>query len=226
MAYVPSETSTPTHHESTEVAIPEVMPLLEEQLIASSIAKMAEGAAKQIYNIRETRLNILAGDVEHTPADGKAMQLVLEELKKQEEALTALFVGKKTITHLTKTLYYTPDQGQTQSILARFSRYSGVVDVNDLSGEPIHISVASFAHSLQRHEMMEDKKALLPSQIYYNLPGSADIKISYKNSLLHEASYAIAQYGVSLPLAKDLFIKHKPTIYFNTATGNTSSIQK
>jgi hypothetical protein len=67
-----------------------VLPLLEEQFMASSIAKMAEGAAKQIYRIRETRLNILAGDVEHVPADGQAMQLVLDELAKQEQELKAL----------------------------------------------------------------------------------------------------------------------------------------
>lgn len=76
----------------------QLMPLLEEQFMAGSIAKMAEGAAKQIYRIRETRLNILGGDVEHVPADGQAMQLVLDELDKQEQALVALFVGTTQIT--------------------------------------------------------------------------------------------------------------------------------
>ena len=75
----------------------ELMPLLEEQFMAGSVAKMAEGAAKQIYRIRETRLNILAGDVEHVPADGKAMELVLNELNKQEQALVALSAPKEFI---------------------------------------------------------------------------------------------------------------------------------
>ena len=69
-----------------------LMPLLEEQFMAGSVAKMAEGAAKQIYRLRETRLNLLAGDMEHVPADGVAMQLVLDELNKQEQALVELFL--------------------------------------------------------------------------------------------------------------------------------------
>ena len=77
----------------------ELMPLLEEQFLASSVAKMAEGAAKQIYRIREMRLNLLASEVEHVPADGEAMKLVLEELNNREQALAELFVGKTVVCH-------------------------------------------------------------------------------------------------------------------------------
>ena len=66
-----------------------LMPLLEEQLMASSTAKMAEGAAKLIYRIREMRLNLLAGDVEKYPADGDALKRVLNEMDKREQELTA-----------------------------------------------------------------------------------------------------------------------------------------
>ena len=61
-----------------------LMPLLEEQLMASSTAKMAEGAAKQIYRIREMRLNLLAGEVEKAPADGEALRQMLKELENQQ----------------------------------------------------------------------------------------------------------------------------------------------
>lgn len=203
-----------------------LMPLMEEQLIASSIAKMAEGAAKQIYHIREMRLSILAGDVEHTPADGQAMQLVLDELDQREQELAELFIGRKQVTHLSHTIYFTPDQ-QESSLLTRFSRFAGVVDANDLSGEPIYLHLTAHRHTLRSAQMEYDKKALQPSQIYYNLPGHADITITYKGQNLLQASYPIAQYGVAIPLAKDLFVsKSKPIIYFNTNTGNISSIQK
>ena len=38
--------------------------------MAGSTAKMAEGAAFQIYAIRESRLSLLSGELEHLPADG------------------------------------------------------------------------------------------------------------------------------------------------------------
>lgn len=202
-----------------------LMPLLEEQMIASSIAKMAEGAARQIYHIREMRLNILTGDVEHVPADGQAMQLVLNELNQREQALTELFVGRKQVTHLSKTLYYTPSDAPHPAMIARFSKFGGVVDAEDLSGEPIHMNVVATKQSLHSNHAVEDKKALQPSEIYYNLPGQAAITIIYKDITI-TASCPVAQYGVAIPLAKDLFIKHKPTIYFNTQTGNITSIQK
>lgn len=202
-----------------------LMPLLEEQMIASSIAKMAEGAARQIYHIREMRLNILTGDVEHVPADGQAMQLVLNELNQREQALTELFVGRKQVTHLSKTIYYTPSDAPHPAMIARFSKFGGVVDDEDLSGEPIHMNVVATKQSLHSNHAVEDKKALQPSEIYYNLPGQAAITITYKDITI-TASCPVAQYGVAIPLAKDLFIKHKPTIYFNTQTGNITSIQK
>jgi hypothetical protein len=202
-----------------------LMPLLEEQMIASSIAKMAEGAARQIYHIREMRLNILTGDVEHVPADGQAMQLVLNELNQREQALTELFVGRKQVTHLSKTLYYTPSDAPHPAMIARFSKFGGVVDAEDLSGEPIHMNVVATKQSLHSNHAIDDKKALQPSEIYYNLPGQAAITITYKDITI-TASCPVAQYGVAIPLAKDLFIKHKPTIYFNTQTGNITSIQK
>lgn len=77
----------------------DLMPLLEEQFMASSTAKMAEGAAKMIYRIRDTRLNILAGDVECAPADGDALRLVLDKLAEQEQRLVELFVGKTEVEH-------------------------------------------------------------------------------------------------------------------------------
>jgi hypothetical protein len=202
-----------------------LMPLLEEQMIASSIAKMAEGAARQIYHIREMRLNILTGDVEHVPADGQAMQLVLNELNQREQALTELFVGRKQVTHLSKTIYYTPSDAPHPAMIARFSKFGGVVDAEDLSGEPIHMNVVATKQSLHSNHAVEDKKALQPSEIYYNLPGQAAITITYKDITI-TACWPVAQYGVAIPLAKDLFIKHKPTIYFNTQTGNITSIQK
>ena len=97
-----------------------VMPLLEEQFIAGTTAKMAEGAAKQIYRIREMRLNLLAGEVEHVPADGKAMELVLAELSQREEELVALFVGTRCVEHKTHTLHYAPEKTVKKEVVCRF----------------------------------------------------------------------------------------------------------
>ena len=232
---VPACAMTPLTEVS--VALPKekttpLMPLLEEQMVASSTAKMAEGAAKMIYHIRETRMNILAGDVEHTPADGQAMQLVLDELNHREQMLTELFIGTTDVQHHTHTIYYTPNQDVNQCVITRMSKYAGIVSVDDLSGEPIRLTIVGNRQSIEAAEFIEGEakkstKTATPSQIYYNLPGSAIITLAYGNQVLVTTTYPIAQYGAAIPLAKSLLMtKQLPHIYFNTETGNILSIQK
>lgn len=205
--------------------IAQPMPLLEEQLIAGTTAKMAEGAAKQIYRIRETRLNLLAGEVEHVPADGVAMKLVLEELDKREQALVDLFVGTTTKQHHSSSISYYPKENVNNEIICRFSQHSGVVDSNDLSGSPITLTSKSSKPSLYEAEI--DTKAPLLSQIYYNLPGETTISIKYNGKQMSKGTYTIAQYGVAIPLAQDLFTgKQTPIIHIHPNTGNIQSIQR
>ena len=204
----------------------ELMPLLEEQFMAGSVAKMAEGAAKQIYRIRETRLNILAGDVEHVPADGKAMELVLNELEKQEQELVALFVGKTKVTRHTHTLLYTPAESVENEVICRLSAHNGMVDKQDLSGEPLYLSLEAKKQTLLPG-VYYDKNAPVLSQIYYNLPGEAQVALSFKGKKVAEQNVTVAQYGVAIPLVQDLFTtKPTPIIKINKETGNILSIEK
>ena len=178
-----------------------------------------------IYRIRETRLNILAGDVEHAPADGDAMRLVLDQLAEQEQRLVELFVGKIEVEHLTHTFIYTPTQSIEREVICRLSQHSGVVGKDDLSGEPIYLTLKATKQALQ--EVVEqNSKAPLPSQIYYNLPGRAQVSIEYQNQELCNVQYLVAQFGVAVPLGQEMFgNKQEPVIHFNQQTGNILSIQ-
>jgi len=116
--------------------------LNEDALLASNTAKKAETVAKQIYRIREARIAILSGESEHTPADGKAMELTLKELNRQEEELTELFVGTTYSTRHEKTIEYTLNDSiceEVSDVMIRFSQFAGPVETDDLSGEPIQI---------------------------------------------------------------------------------------
>ncbi len=198
------------------------MPLLEEQMMANSIAKMAEGAARQIYRIRETRLNILSGDVEHAPADGLAMQRVLQELDTQEQALTALFVGTTTTKDLHKTYQLNPKE-INNGILFRFSLYAGPVAADDLSGEPYHIDIQK---RIQHHtEGAEQPTSKYPTYLFYNLPGSATIAILHNEEALVKTTIPVAQFGISVPLDQTTGLRDAQII-FNTQTGAILSITK
>lgn len=211
---------------SLEAKSEELMPLLEEQFMAGSVAKMAEGAAKQIYRIRETRLNILAGDVEHVPTDGKAMELVLNELDKQEQALVALFVGKTQVTHHTHAVRYVPGESVEKEVVCRLSAHNGIVDKNDLSGEPLYLTLVAKKQTLLPAGIA-DKNTPSLSQIHYNLPGEAQVALTFKGKQMAEQNVAVAQYGVAIPLAQELFTgKTVPTIQISAETGNILEIRR
>lgn len=201
-----------------------LMPLLEEQLMASSTAKMAEGAAKQLYRIREMRLNILSGDVEKYPADGDALKLVLDELSKREKELTALFVGRRIVTHHVHHLTYTPktEGKKEEGILFRFSKYYGVVANDDLSGEPVRIAISKTVHQLQANEKPSQKPG---TSIYYNMPSRSEMTVTYGEEELVRKYVDIAQWGISVPVNAAL-LNGTTKIQFNPLTGNIVSIDK
>ncbi len=204
---------------------PDVMPLLEEYINGKSVTQQAQGAAKLIYRIRENRMYLLAGEVDHAPADGKAMQLVLDELNNQEQQLVELFVGRREITRHHKTLCYTPVKTEEVEI-GYFSEAEGFTTAEN--GEPILLNITARrqAKGNPRPEK-ENKKAPQPSQIFYNLPGSANYKVLYLNETITEQQSSIAQFGIAIPLSRTLFTNGElPRIIFDTQTGGIKSIEK
>ena len=202
-----------------------LMPLMEEQLMASSTAKMAEGAAKQIYRIREMRMNLLGGEVDKAPADGEALKQILQEMDRREQELTALFVGRRTVIHHTHKLTYTPKTApvaKEEGILLRFSKYYGVVANDDLSGEPVNICISKRVHELATPEK-PSKKA--EACLYYNLPGSGEMVVTYGDQQLINHPIVVAQWGVSVPLNSALMLA-TPKITFCPLTGAIVSIEK
>ena len=200
-----------------------LMPLMEEQLMASSRAKMAEGAAKQIYRVREMRLNLIGGEVDHVPADGEALRLILKALDERENELVALFVGTKSIKHHRYTIRYTPEvQGKDiNKVLIRFSKHFGIVAADDLSGEAIMLHLTASRNSL----VPQEKEVKLPPTLYYNLPGEAAINVTYADATLLNMQLPVAQYGVDVPLNSTL-LNGNTRILFDPMTGNILSIEK
>ncbi len=201
-------------------------PYTEEQMKTQTMRQMAESIAKQIYRIRENRMYILGGEVDNPPADGKAMELVLQELNNQELALVELFTGTRTIKHHTHTAHYVPTKSQDLPIL-HFSTTEGIVADDNVTGKPIVMSIEAHRQIVSASAGVQDKKAPKPSQIYYNLPGYANIQIHFGSRMLAERQITVAQMGVAIPLAQELFNgKDLPQITFDTKTGNILSISK
>lgn len=210
-----------------------VLPYTEEILTAKSEEEKAQAVAKQILHLRETRMYLLSGEVEHAPADGKAMELVLKELDKQERQLVSLFIGKVEKKNLHKRVSHTPEGENSKrwDEVLYFSEDNGFTGADNVDADRIRINV-EFHHQAAQKSPMEskgkkDKNAVEPSPIVYNLPGNADVEVYYKNELVRSRVVPVAQFGIDVPLPKDLFTdKELPKITFSEKTGKVIAITR
>lgn len=166
----------------TETTVAKQAHLSEDAILAASTMKMAECVAKQIYRLREARVNILSGETEHLPADGMSMELVLNTLNEEEEALTAQFVGKTYTTR--HTSYIVCDSLQEgNNIALRFSKIDGPVDKDDLSGEPVRVELQT---EKERQAIPSESKKKNAQPTYKWVEKSRNYTITYNHKTLYE----------------------------------------
>lgn len=198
------------------------LPLSEEDLLAGSVARIVESTAKQIYRIRENKIDLLSGDVEFTPTDGQSMQSMIAQMDKQEEELTKLFTGTTTIEEFKQELTYIPIGNVKDEVLFRFSSFEGVVSNNDLSGQPYYISID---FKPIKKIPAEKKKKKVKEEIFVIQPVTATVKITDGTQIFWQNSLILPQLGeiTTIPLdVLDVFSK----VYVSPENGRILSIEK
>ena len=146
--------------------------MTQEILAAGSTAKMAELCAQEIYDLRESRNALIKGEADNTPKDGAQLKLMLEQLDQQTNALQSLFAGTKQTSTEVFSLNYDPTKEAGRDLLFRFSRKLGVVDADDLAGEPVYISVERMESlpEAQPDEQTAKKKEKLERGVWNVMP--------------------------------------------------------
>ena len=147
------------------------------------------------------------------PPDGKAMQIVMDNIAAQEAALTAMFLGTEQQSTDVVTYTYTPDEARTNDIIARLSQLKGIVDPDDLSGEPIYITVdVTDRGKLPVNEKGEAKK-FPKGGVAYKIPGTAAVRIDFNGDRIYDKSIDMAQFGIVFGLDPGLFTDKKSPAY-------------
>lgn len=199
-------TTSPLDDESYSYA------LTEEMLLSGSNIRMAELAAKQIYRIRESRTDIITGESDQQ-FDGEALKIMMQQLEEQETRLTVMFTGTKQTQRKTLRVRWIPNDDCRDVVVARVSEREGLVDSNNLSGEPIYLSLANIV----RPKYPLDSKGLpfvLPeNSIIYNLPSEAQLSLNYQGEQLFNKKVELTQFGEKFGLAPKLFVDKKLQTY-------------
>lgn len=200
--------------------------MTQEMLQSTSSAKRAELAAARIYEIRQTRSEILSGSAENMPADGTAMQLVLDNLAQQEAALTAMFLGTTQTSTDVTTVNYTPAETNPRKVIARLSMTEGFVDPDDLSGAPVYLDVTVTEKGKLPVNEKGIEKTFPKGGLAYRIPGKAKATVSYEGKRMAEQNFDVAQFGVVFGLDPSLFTDKKAPSFvtFSPLTGGIREI--
>ena len=181
---------------------------LSQEIVSSgSRTKMAELCAKEIYDIRESRNELNKGDADYMPKDGEQLRLMLKGLDTQEKAITQIFEGITVKDTIQQVITYIPEKESSNTPVFRFSKYYGLLDADDLAGNPYYITVEDL-HS-QPEPIVEPGKKTPKDEtgVWIVLPGKARITLSDAQTSLSTIETSLAQFGQVENLNEPLFGK-------------------
>ena len=200
-----------------------------DMLQAGSDAKMAELVAQEIYDIRESRDALLRGEADNTPKDGQQLKLMLDGLEEQIKTLTSLFVGTKEVSEVTYVKDIVPNATTEKFVAFRFSKWSGLVDSDDMSGAPYYISIEKMGDLPEPSEDVKiaAQKGKMLTAVRYNVPARTKTKVYNAEKTFVEFEYPIAQFGYEEILSNILFDKKATTsVTFFQHTGGIKNIKE
>lgn len=184
--------------------------MTEEMLLAASKARKAKLMAREIFDIRDSRNLLLRGEAETMPGDNESLKLILQKLNEQEQALLRPFIGTTIKEEKQIIIRVTPDEEISNKIVFRFSKRFGVVDINDLSGEPYYLTIKN-QNTVTVDELVNIKNSSKKDKIegvVYNVPGKAEVTLKNSDKTLFDDYLPVTQFGNTEILGDVLFNKN------------------
>lgn len=195
--------------------------MTQEMLSVGSQAKLAQLCSKEIYDIRDSRNEISRGQAETMPKDGEQLRLMLNEMNRQEQALTSLFNGTTVKDTMEVEIICCENDVVEKKVLFRFSDIYGVCDADDLTGVPYYIYIKDLKQTPEdTRTEKEIAKAKDETGLYVAIPGRAQVSIYQEERKWVEKEYSYAQFGRVENVSASLFTKKLHTTYHvNPVTG-------
>lgn len=196
--------------------------ITQDMALSASVSKRAELAAQRIFELREMRSDLLSGQADNPPADGKAMQLVLDNLAAQEAALTAMFAGVHSSRTVVEKVTYIPDSSDASGVvIARLSAVDGIVSPDNLAGAPITLDFTVLQEGELPLTEKGEPKTFPKGGVAYAIPGTGEIAVSYAGRKIVSEEFPVAQLGTVFGINPALFTDKKEpySLTFDPTTG-------
>lgn len=224
----PTEELSPKEKELSSLDEKEYLKYVNEDfLISQSSAKKAQILAQSLMEVRDAKISLTRGTAETMPSDGHQLELMLNSLNRQEQVMTDAFVGTTQTESVVKKIIYIPTpENQGRQVLFRLSDFAGIVESDDYSGDPVYIDVEITRQGEMPINEKGEEKRLPKDAVIYNIPGEADVRISFLGEKLYDENIEFSQFGLKFGLNPSLFTSKKEPSYviFNPTTGAIKEI--
>jgi hypothetical protein len=176
--------------------------LFKSSWIDKSIDDKAKDAALEIEKIRESKYHLISGYQEINY--GSSIIYMNSQLQKLEDQHLELFLGKTIKTVDNTTVYFDPSKVKKGDEILKFADGSSVV-----------IKVIPDNTSSMLPEIPSSKS----NTIYYRIPASTNVTVSYNNNTIFTGSFIVNQLGAvsTVPL-------NNTKLQFDETSGNLISI--
>ena len=170
-----------------------------------SLEQMAYAAVEMIGRIREEKIKLLTG-FQETAFTLETYRQMYADLDQMESDYLSLFIGKRIVNTVVKTVYVTPSKEVPSQTIAKFSTSDGFKTGVTGSGDVITLQALSLKTTGSINEPSPSAVETISheNKLFYRIPETAYVKVSLGGDVLLEQRVNIAQYGVFMlaPLGK------------------------
>lgn len=229
-AEAPKPEAAPVAVNSREPDMDEYLQYVDADFLSSqSSARRAEMLAQTIMEIRESRLSLSRGTAETMPADGRQLELMLQSLQQQEEAMVRAFTGYTYTSKAAASYSLTPDSisQPSRTVVCRLSPAAGLQDADSYAGEPLYLSIGQPEEPEWPLNVKGEPKELPRDGVMYNMPAPAKVEIIWRGRKLYESELSFGQFGKPFALDPKLFTDKKApsAATFDPVTGALLEIE-
>ena len=164
-----------------------------------SNAQLAKEVVDKIEEIRKAKFYLISGDVEMA-SNPETFYAMCAKLDEAEQRYLSLFLGKRTIKEVVRTVYVSPDKDNPVQTVAKFSEREGLTIGNSGSGDAIIVEVNALNTTavINAPSQSAVESISYDNMVFYRIPESADVKVTCDKKVLAEERMTVNQLGALL----------------------------
>lgn len=177
---------------SVQVVKPEQelpLPINRISSTAQTTEEQAASTANMIFSLRKHRLDLITGEAGEN-VFGAGLKSALDEIARMEQECLEMFYGKMVTSEEVHTFNVAIVADKSDYMVCRFSEKSGIVAVDDLSGAPVVLHIAT-----EKHKGYAELQPLGPKDkvaAEYRIVPQSKATLLFDAKLLDEAQFASA----------------------------------